>query len=87
LFRRQRRAAQQQGQVQPDAQPGILPRQTDGLGLGGLIDHQAGGGQDALAVRPDDRLVDGRRSAEIIRVDDEPADGLRACHTGSGSRR
>ena len=64
--------------MQADAQAGIFPRQRHGLAGARLIDHQAGAGQDALAMGADDGLVDGLRAAKIIRIDDQPPPGLRA---------
>ena len=78
----------QQSQMQADAQPGIFLRQRHGFGEAGFVHHQAGAGQNAFAMRADDGLVDGRRTAEIVRIDDEAADrGLRIArlrHCGIG---
>src|SRR6266700_1412596 len=70
-FRRQGRMAAEQGQVQPHAQSRMLAGQGDGLFEGRLVNHQAGAGQDAVAVGVDDGLVDGGRAAEVVGVDDE----------------
>ena len=70
-------------QVQSDTQPGILPRQRDRLLAGGLVHHQAGGGENPLAMRPDYRLVDRSRAPKVIRVDDQPA----RCPAGASLQR
>jgi len=49
----------------------MLAGQGHSLFEGRLVDHQAGAGQDALAVGVDDGLVDGGGVAEVVRVDDE----------------
>ena len=41
------------------------------FGCRGAGDHQAGGGQNAVAVRPLDRFVDRWREAEIVGADDD----------------
>src|SRR5262245_25211942 len=71
--RRQRGGAANQSDVQAHAQPRILQRQINGFVRGLARDHQAGGGEDAFAMRPDDGLIDGMRAAEVVGVDDEPA--------------
>jgi hypothetical protein len=55
---RQGGMAAEQRQVQSDAQRGILPGQLHRLFESRLVHHQAGGGEDPLFMRPDDRFVD-----------------------------
>ena len=58
-LRRQQRPAVGQREMQADAQARQAAGARDGVGsTAGAADHQAGGGQDALAVRALDRLVD-----------------------------
>ena len=58
-----------------NGEAGIAPGDGHALGCGGLAHHQAGGGEDALAVR----LLDGRvhlgRQAKVVGGDDDAA-----CH-------
>ena len=82
FFRRQGGIAAEQSQMQANAEPWIFPRQSDGFVAGGFIHHQAGGGQNAFAVRADDGFIDGMRQAEIVRVDDEAAAGGRSSEFG-----
>ncbi len=77
LLRRQGGFAAKERQVQADAELWILPRQGDSLIATGFVDHQAGGGQDAFAMRADDGFIDGVRTAEIVRVDDQAAQDRR----------
>src|ERR1051326_8343961 len=55
----QRRSSADHADVQPDAEPRILPRQLYRFVRRVAVHHQAGGGEDALAVRADDGLIDG----------------------------
>jgi hypothetical protein len=70
----------EEGQVQPDAEAGVLPCQVDSLGTGGFVYHEAGGGQDAFSMSADDGPVNGGRSPKIVGVDDETALWTRGCH-------
>ena len=54
-----------------DTQVRIVPGQVDGLGETGHVGHDRRAGQRALAVGPDDALVDAGAEAEIVRVDDD----------------
>ena len=72
--------------MQTDAQARILARQGDRFVGGGFIDHEAGRGQDALAMGANDRLVDGMGTAEIVRVDDQAASGFTGCHSWAWPR-
>ena len=62
----------QQRQMQPHAESRILLRQRHRFGAGRLVHHQAGGGENALAMGANDGLVDGTRAPEIVRIDDQP---------------
>ena len=73
FFRRQRGMSHQQSEMQADAELGIFLRQRHGFVAAGFVHHQAGGGQNAFAMRADDGFVDGMRTAKVIRVDDEAA--------------
>jgi len=58
-----------QHQVTTHVERRVLLRQTDGVIKGGAGGHQRGGGQDALAMRFDDSLIDIPCKAEVIGVD------------------
>ena len=49
----------------------ILARQRDRVIEGGAGGHQRGGGENALAMRVDDAVVDVAREAEIVGVRDQ----------------
>src|SRR5439155_7647494 len=83
---RQGRMAADQAQLQPHAQSRTLAGQGHGFFEGRLVDHQAGAGQDALAVGVDDGLVDGGGAAEVVGVDDETPPRLSARRGGVTSR-
>ena len=68
-LRRQRRPSADQGEMQSHAESRILPRQPDRLAGCRFVDHQAGAGQNAVAMRPDHRLINRGRSPKIIRID------------------
>jgi len=51
------------------------PGALDCVGRRRRPDHQAGAGQDAVAMRPLDGLVDGNITAEIVGADDQAAGG------------
>src|SRR5581483_7430337 len=70
---RQYRIAVDQDEVQPDPQTRQATRPRDRVGGGRGSDHQAGAGQDSVAARRLDRLVDGDIAAEIVSADDQPA--------------
>ncbi len=69
---RQYRLAVDQDEVQPDAQPRQTARPDHGVGGFRGGDHQARAGQDAVAARCLDRLVDGDVAPEIVGADDQP---------------
>ena len=71
LLRRQRRAALDQHEVEPDAERRHGPRPRDRVGGGVAGDHQAGSGEDAVPVRLLDRVVDRDRGSEVVGGDDE----------------
>ena len=58
FFRRQRGMPHQQSQMQANPEIWILFRERDGFGAGRFVHHQAGGGEDAFAMRADDGFVD-----------------------------
>jgi hypothetical protein len=55
--------------MKADTEPRILSRQRDRLLATGLVHHQAGGGQDPVAMRADHRLIDGLGSAKVVCID------------------
>ena len=57
--------------MQADAEFGIFLRERNRFIEARLVHHQARGGQNAFAMRADDGLVDGMRTAKIVRVDNE----------------
>ena len=59
--RRQQRPAGDDDDVQADGERRVRARARDRVGGGGFGDHQAGGGDDPLAVAALDRLVDRAR--------------------------
>src|ERR1039458_6079500 len=63
----------QQGQVQAHTQRRMLAGEGHGFLKSGLVRHQAGSSQNALAVGTDDGLVNGGRTAEVVSVDDKAA--------------
>src|SRR5579883_2939776 len=73
LGRRQDRHAVDEDEVEPDRQPRQAPRPRHRIGRGGGRHHQAGAGQDAVAIGALDRLVDRTVAAEIVGTDDQPA--------------
>ena len=82
FFRRQGGFATEERQMQTHAEPGVLPCQRDGFVASRFIHHQAGGGQDAFVMRPDDGFIDGMRTSEVVRVHDETAAGVRSSGFG-----
>jgi len=56
-------------QTDPQRRQPLRPRHR--VGGRGRTDHQAGGGQDAVAMGDFDGFVDFRRQAEIVCRDDE----------------
>ena len=60
-----------QRQVQPDAERRQPPRTGNRVGDRRAADHQAGRGQDAVAMRDLDRFVDRDVVAEVVGGDDE----------------
>jgi hypothetical protein len=73
--RRQDRRAIDQHQVQPEAQARQSACPHHRVGDGRRADHQAGAGQDAVAVCLLDRLVDRDVATEIVGADDQPPPG------------
>ena len=62
--------------MQADSELRVSPGQFDGFVQSGLVDHQAGASQDAVAVSANYRLIDRAGAAKIIRIDDQtPAGG------------
>jgi hypothetical protein len=72
FFRRQDRAAVDQHEMQADMQRFEAVRPVDGVRHGRRRHHQAGGRQDAVAVRSLDRFVDRDVAPEIVGSDDQP---------------
>src|SRR5262249_55471085 len=72
-WRIQAGVAARQGEVQTYAQLRMLLRQRDGFVEGRFVDHQAGRGQNALAMGADHRRVNAARPSEIVGVDDQAA--------------
>ena len=68
---RQSRPPLDQHEVQADAQSSEAVGAPDRVGGYGFRHHQARGGEDAVAMRRLDRLVDLGREAEIVGRDDE----------------
>ena len=75
--RRQRRPAFHQHQMQTHRQRHRLGARH-GVGGGRRRDHQAGGGENTLAMRALDRVVDLDGGAEIVRGDDQSLRGRQA---------
>ena len=71
LRRRQHRLSFHQHQMQADAQGRHRLGARHGIGGGGTGDHQAGGGQNPIAMGPFDRFIDFDGSAEVVGGDDE----------------
>ncbi len=71
LFRRQRRTAVDQHQMQPHGERRQPARARHGVIRRRRGDHEAGRGQDAAAVRRLHRLVHRRGQAKVIGGDDE----------------
>ena len=65
----------QQREMQADTEARIVPRNGDSFVQPGLIHHQAGSGQNALAMSADDSMVDRSGAAEIVGIDDEAGHG------------
>jgi hypothetical protein len=57
--------------MQANAKSGKAARAGDGIGGGCARDHQAGSGQNTIAMRLFDRFIYFRRNAEIIGRDDQ----------------
>ena len=74
-FGRQSGSSTDKREVQADTQSRIFFGQGDSFGAIRFVDHQAGGGQDAFAMRADHGLIDGMGATEIVRVDDETGHG------------
>ena len=60
------RQALHQHEVDADTQRGMLPGESDRLGERPPVHHQAGVGQNPIAVRADDAGVDSGRHAEVV---------------------
>src|SRR6266702_2054931 len=65
-LRRQHWSAVDESEMQPDPEPLQVAGARDGVGGARLGDHQAGTGQDAVAMAAFHRLVDGKVAPEII---------------------
>ena len=76
----------EQGQVQTNPELRILLRQRHGFGAIGFIHHQARRGEDAVAMRADDRLIDRARATEVVGVDDEASQWRGGGHARAGSQ-
>ena len=59
--------------MQTDAEGGVGFGELNCFFERGLIDHEAGRGQNPFLMSADDRLIDGTRAAEIVGVNDEAA--------------
>src|SRR5258706_3972683 len=59
-------------EMQPDAEPGPIPRPGGGATECGPTDHHAGARHDAPFDRIDDAGVDAVALTEIVGVDDQP---------------
>ena len=59
-----------EGEVKPDTQGRTLPSQDHGFIASRLIDHETGSGENAVAVRAQNRGIDAFGTAKIISVDD-----------------
>ena len=73
---RQGRPRLDQDEMQPDPQRGDPARSFDGIGGTGRGDHQAGGGEDTVAMGLLDGLVDLAAEAEIVGGDDQSLQAL-----------
>lgn len=69
--RRKSRNAVDQHKMQSDAESGKAARAAHGVGRRCAGHHQAGSGQDAIAMGLFDRFIYFRRGAEIIRRNDQ----------------
>ena len=74
-------ATAQEGNMQSHPETGVRPSQSHGFRQARFVDHEARRGQDAVAMRLDDGLIDGRRPPEIVGIDNQSARRLRACHS------
>ena len=70
---RQDRPSFHEDEMQADPEGRQAARPSHGVGAAGRRHHQAGGGQDAVAMSDLDRFIDLRRGAEVIRGDDQLA--------------
>ena len=68
---RQQRVIVGGGDMEADADTRKVSGDGDGLVESRFRDHQAGAGEDALPMRPQDRRVDTGGVAEIVRIDDQ----------------
>ena len=75
--------AHEEREVKADTEARILAGEFDGFRSGVARDHQAGGGEDAVAMGLDDGGVDAAGAAEVVGIDDEPTPerGVRAFHS------
>ena len=65
--------ALQQRQMQADAEFWIFLRQFHRFVKTGFIHHQAGGRQNAFAMRANDGFIDRMRKAKIVGIHDQAA--------------
>jgi hypothetical protein len=70
---RKRGFSKGEGEMEADAERGILAGKLDGFGESFAIYHETGGCEDATLVGLDDGLIDGMGAAEIVRIHDEAA--------------
>ena len=67
--------------MQSHPETGVSPGQGHGLRQARFVDHEARRGQDAVAMRLDDSLIDGRRPSVVVGIYNQAARRLRACHS------
>src|SRR3989304_4478259 len=58
-------------QMNANSEPGVLVGQNQGVLAGGLIDHEGGAGDQAVAVGQEDAVGDAAGPAEVVGIDDE----------------
>src|SRR6185436_12574893 len=68
----------QQREMNADTETRILSRELHRALACRLVHHQAGGSQNSIPVRRNDRLIDGVRTPEVIGIDDQPTGDHRA---------
>jgi hypothetical protein len=60
--------AENERKMQADTELWILARQRYCFAASRFVDHETGSSEDTLAVRANDRFVDGFRAPEIVGV-------------------